>query len=221
MSRDAIPPKDTDFNNWVVPFNAYIALNGTAVGVADADKMALNLAVNAWTPAYAATQNPATAGPAATGTKNTARAALEAVLHPLIKQIQANPAVTDDMRTAMGLHISDGTHTRAAVPATSPQLTVRNGLHLEHIIDFKDAATPTSKAKPAGVKACRIYFKIGGPVPADASAMAILDMPTHTPYIAHFTGAQAGQTVYYLACWVNTHNESGPWSDLVSATIAA
>jgi predicted phage tail protein len=41
-----------------------------------------------------------------------------------------------------------------------------------------------------------------------------------TPYLAEYTGAQAGQMVYYWLRWVNTRGEKGPWSEPVSATIA-
>lgn len=223
MAHDAFPPKDSEFNNWVVPFNSYIqsniTLGSTWMGVTNAEAQALSAAVSTWSSAYGLALTPASAGPLATQAKTEARTALEAILRPLIRQLQANPAMTNDIRAGLGIHIAAGTHTRAPVPATAPQLTILNGLHLEHIIGFKDATSPNSKKKPDGVKCCRIYFKIGGAAPADLSQMAILDMPTATPYVAHFTGAQAGLVAYYQACWINTHNEAGPVSDVVSATI--
>jgi predicted phage tail protein len=42
---------------------------------------------------------------------------------------------------------------------------------------------------------------------------------TATPYLAEYTGAQAGQMAYYWLRWVNTRGEKGPWSEPVSATI--
>ena len=35
-----------------------------------------------------------------------------------------------------------------------------------------------------------------------------------------YTGAQAGQMVWYWLRWVNTRGDKGPWSEPVSATIA-
>jgi hypothetical protein len=60
---------------------------------------------------------------------------------------------------------------------------------------------------------------VGGAVPGDVSEMALLDIVTKSPYATRYPGAQAGQTVYYRACWVNRHNEAGPGSDLASGTI--
>ena len=71
-----------------------------------------------------------------------------------------------------------------------------------------------------GAGGCKIWEKIGSPAPADMSQLTYLGTSTRAPFLAQFTGAQAGQTVYYWLRWVNTRNEKGPWSEPVSATIA-
>ncbi len=219
MNQDPIPRKDIDLNNWVIPFAAYIATNGTTMSIKAAIMLALANAVAVWKTAYAGVANPATATSIAVSLKKEARVELEAVLRPLLRQIQANPDTTDDMRTAMNIHITTGTHTRAAVPTTAPQLTVVNGQHQSHTIVICDVNTPGSTVKPAGVKGCNVYFKVGGPAPLDISEMALHGVASTSPHAAQFAGAQAGKAVYYCGCWVNTHDETGPMSDLVSATI--
>ena len=220
MYQDPIPPKDVDFNSLANTLVPYLdGAHNPALNITAEQLAALDGGLAAWTGAYAATLNPATVTSAAVAVKNTTRAAFEAVLRPIIRQLKANPAVTDDLLVAMGLHPDSHTRSRAAVPATAPQLAIRNGLHLEHLVDIKDSASPNSKAKPAGVVGCKLYCQVGGAPPADTSGMALLEIPTDTPYHAHFTGAQAGLVAYYRGCWVNTHKETGPWSDLVSATI--
>ncbi len=42
---------------------------------------------------------------------------------------------------------------------------------------------------------------------------------TASPYLATFDAADAGKTVHYFFRWVNTRNESGPWSATVAATV--
>jgi hypothetical protein len=219
MKRDPIPPKDADFDHWVVAFAAYIAANGTTMGIKAPVMSALASGVTAWTHAYAATTNPATVTSTAVSVKNEARATLETLLRPLLRQIQADPATTNDMRTSMGLHIPSRTHTRAAVPTTAPQLSLTNGQHLTHIIGIQDTAATNTTAKPPGVKACKLYHKVGGPPPKDLTEMTLLDTPGKSPYLAQFAGAQAGQVVYYQGYWTNTHDETGPLSDLVSGTL--
>lgn len=223
MNRDPIPHKDADFNNFVLPFNSQVQANHTAtptwMGLTNGQVTDLDTAVTAWADAYAATLNPATATAPDTLAKNEARAALEARLRPLLRQLQANPAMTDDIRADLGLHLPSQGHSRAPVPASAPVLSVDVSQRLQHAISFRDAAAPTSKAKPAGVTACNIYAKIGLPAPTDVSQMQLLGAATHAPFVQHYDGSQAGLTVTLWACWVNAYGEPGPWSAAVSATI--
>ncbi len=39
--------------------------------------------------------------------------------------------------------------------------------------------------------------------------------------VAHYSGADGGQTAHYMLRWVNTTGEKGPWSETASATIGA
>jgi hypothetical protein len=214
--HDSIPRKDGNFDKWVLPFAAYIAANGVSMGIKPATMLALVNAVTNWSHAFAGVANPATTTSTAVSLKSLARVELEAVLRPLIRQIQADSATTDDMRTAMNINIPSGTHTRAAVPSTQPQLTLGNGQHQAHLLGITDVVTGS---RPDCANGCKLYFKVGGPVPADISEMNLLDIATTSSYLAQYAGAQAGQTAYYRACWVNSHNETGPVSDLVSGTI--
>lgn len=219
MNQDPIPRKDSDFDNWVRPFVAYVALNGSALNVKTALLAQLSGLLATWSLTYAATTNPATVTSTAVTAKNEARAAFEVVLRPLLRQIQADPATTDDMRTAMNIRIPSGTHTRAAVPTTAPQLHLGTGQRLAHVLDIHDVTTPHSKAKPAGVKGCEIWAKVGAPAPTDVSQMQLMGTPSHTPHTLNYTGAQAGQPVTYWPRWINTHDETGPWGDPITGTI--
>lgn len=223
MFSDPIPGSDSNFNNFVVPFNSYVQSNNNVgavwMGVTNADATGLGTAVANWSSAYAVAMTPASAGPMATQAKNEARTPLELLLRPMIRQMQANSAMTDDIRAGLGIHIASGTHTRAGVPATAPGLLVDLSQRLQHSISFRDAAGGTSKAKPAGVTGCKIYAKIGLPAPTDVSQMQLLGTATHSPFLQHYDGSQAGQQVTLWACWTNAHDENGPWSAPASATI--
>jgi hypothetical protein len=87
-------------------------------------------------------------------------------------------------------------------------------------IHFADATTPTSKAKPAGVRGCQVWLKIGTTPPASVSELNDLATDTRTPSVAQFAAADAGKTADYWLRWENTKGETGPWSAAVSATIA-
>ena len=216
MATDNIPPADADFNNWIVPFSNYVNTNAAAMGLAPNDIAPLTAAVATWSTAYPAH----TTATAATTNKDQARTAIESLTRPLIQQLQASPKVTNAQRNTMKITVRATTRTRASVPATAPMATVDTSRRLQHIIDFRDTASPKSKAKPAGVASCEIWGKVGSPALTDISQMAYVATDSGTPYLAEYTGAQAGQMAYYWLRWINTRGEKGPWSEPVSATIA-
>jgi len=45
-------------------------------------------------------------------------------------------------------------------------------------------------------------------------------MDPSTPYLAEWTGTEAGKTAHYRARWLKTDGSRGPWSETASATIA-
>jgi len=106
------------------------------------------------------------------------------------------------------------------VPATRPIASIDNRKRFEHIIHFFVETTPKSKAKPEGVSACDIRMKIGGTPPVDAKGLKYLASDTRTPYIVHFNDEDTGKTAHYWFRWLNTRNESGPWSETISITIS-
>ena len=219
MATDIFPRPDADFNNWLNPIVTFISANAVTYGLDAAAVAALNGAMPEWTQAYTAYEDPATATTAATARKNAARAALETLLRPLIKQLQASPQMTDTIRASIGLHVHAAGHAPAPVPATPPLATVDTSRRLSHIIDFRDAIAPQRRAKPAGVRGCEVWAKVGGPPPASLHELTYLATDTATPYLVEYDVAQGGQTVYYWLRWVNTRGEHGPWSEVVAATI--
>ncbi len=218
---DYIPSQDTQFEPWVKTFVDYAVANHLDLGLTIAMSDALQAAYDSWTPAYQSHLAAQTAANSATQNKVSVRGELEAVVREAANLIQANTAVTNEQKAALGITIRKETKTPTPVPTTRPMAEVDNRNRLEHTINFFDEATPNSKAKPTGVRACELWCKIGGTPPVDSSELTYLASDTKTPYIAHFDGTQGGQTVHYWLRWVNTRNEPGPWSETISVTISA
>jgi hypothetical protein len=128
--------------------------------------------------------------------------------------------VTAAAKAAAGITVPDIISTPAGAPTTAPTATVDTGERLQHTIHFRDTTTPTSKAKPPGVRGCEIWMKIGTP-PVDAGELSFVALDTRTPYVATFDGADGGKTVTYWLRWVSTRDEKGPWSAPVAATVTA
>jgi hypothetical protein len=46
-------------------------------------------------------------------------------------------------------------------------------------------------------------------------------MTTKPSFRADYAKAAGGKTAVYMARWVNTRGEKGPWSEITTATVAA
>ena len=217
---DYIPPSDGQFDAWQTNFTSYVSVNQAAPGLLPADVTPLTDAQTAWTPAYSGHATAQAAAEAAREDKDGKRTAFEGVIRPLVKRLQASTTVTDTQRQAMGITVRDTTPTPVGPPTTRPVATVDTSERLRHVIEFTDEATPTSKARPAGVMGCEIWVKIGT-TPVDPSELTFLAVDTRTPYTADFPGADGGKTAHYMLRWVSTRGEKGPWSATASATIGA
>lgn len=98
-------------------------------------------------------------------------------------------------------------------------LEVDTSQRWEHRIRFRDEATPTSRAKPEGVRGMEVWCAFGPTPPASPGDCTYLATDTATPYLVELDPSKAGQTAHYLGRWVNTRGETGPWSETVSATV--
>jgi hypothetical protein len=99
-------------------------------------------------------------------------------------------------------------------------LTVR----LTHQLRLVDESTPTRRARPSGVLGAEVWVKLVGadaPAPTDPAALTFLTMTTKPSFRAEFKAGEGGKTAVYMARWVNTRGEKGPWSDVTTATVAA
>ena len=78
---------------------------------------------------------------------------------------------------------------------------------------------PVPRPNPTAWPAAKSWVKIAGNPPADPGELRYLATDTSTPYLAEYTGTDAGKLAHYWLRWVNTRGEKGPWSDNVSGTI--
>jgi hypothetical protein len=92
---------------------------------------------------------------------------------------------------------------------------------LQQTIRFVDSATPTKKAKPAGVMGVEIWNKVGTTPPANESELRFVAVDTNAPYVMNFDSNDGGKTNYVWLRWVSPTGERGPWSEQAQATIAA
>ena len=216
---DNIPAPDPAFNNWQGTLLAYITAHRAALGVSTGDLTALTAGQTDWTAAYATHQATQAQALSDRQAKDDARAAYVTLIRATVGQMQKNPAVTDTQRQAMSLTVPDTTRTPAGVPASRPLVKIDTSERLRHTLTFTDEATPTSRAKPAGVAACEVWLLTGTTAPAGPDAMHLQAVDKSSPYIMEFDSTDAGKTAWWALRWVNTKGDHGPWSATVSGTI--
>lgn len=222
MPSDYIPGADGSFDAWQDNFVTYVSANAVALGLDPAvDIPPLTAAQGDWQTDYPANIAAQQAAQSARQAKDAARGTFEGVIRPLVRRMQANPAVKDSDKASMGVTVPDTTPTDVGPPVTRPVVSVDTSQRLRHTIHFADEATPTSKAKPDGVRGAQIWMKVGDPPPADPSELTYVATDTRTPHPIDFGGSDAKQNAHYMVRWENTRGEVGPWSETATATIGA
>ena len=220
--HDFIPVADSDFGTWLTAFTTFILATPAEVGLTAADALALQNMGTDFAAAYTANLAAQTAARTARQAKDDLRTKAEAAIRSLVRRIQAYPGTTDAQRQALGITVHDtvlSPASKAALAASRPWASVDTSQRLRHTIEFRDAATKDRRAKPAGMKGCEIWVRIGTAPSNPPADMQFLALDTATPYLAEYSLADAGKVAYYMLRWVNTKDEKGAWSETVEATI--
>lgn len=135
--------------------------------------------------------------------------------------IQANNHISDVARKEAGVPVHKTTRTPVTAPTTEPVGFVMASDRLEHLLTYADSTTPTRRARPTGVTGVEIYLYIGDQAPQTPSSYKFLRISSRTPDRVSFEAQYAGQIANYLIRWVNAKGQTGPWSQIISATIPA
>lgn len=217
---DYIPGPDASFQAWQSNFVTYANANLAALGLTAADMTPITAAQTPWVNGFTAHIAAVNAAKAAKQTKDEARAAYVAVIRPLVRRLQASPQVSDAERAALGITVRDNQPSPIGPPTTSPIVSVECGNRLQHTLRFVDSATPTRRAKPAGVLGVEIWNHVGTTPPTE-NDLRFVAVDTNAPYVLTYPSAEGGKTAYYWLRWVSPTGERGPWSEQAQATIAA
>jgi hypothetical protein len=219
MPNDIFPRPDSLFLAFVQNFVSRFVGSEVSYGETAPVGAAIDAAATAFETAYNDNIAAQAAAQAARQDKDDSRAALETLLREVVGRMQANPAVDDGERESLGIRVYDTERTTVNAPTSRPVGQVDTSQRFEHEVSFRDELTPTSMAKPAGVRACQLFLKIGGVAPVDASECDYIATDTKSPYTYTFDGEDANQTAHWMLRWESTRGETGPWSETVSATI--
>jgi len=225
MAKDYIPSSDTGLQAWVDNFITYANDHLVELGISPTDMILISDGRVDFGMKMTANVTAQQTAQSARQAKDDSRDALELLLRTLVKKLQASSDVDDTERAALGITVPDRIRTTSAGGiSTRPIGAVDTSQRLRHEIRFSDEATPTSRAKPAGVMGCEIWVKVlpaGEAAPTSADELSFLSLDTASPYIAEYDGANGGKTAHYMLRWVKSGGDKGPWSETISATITA
>ena len=219
-----IPRPDGDFAAWANHYYEAVKKFYDAQRFDPTDLKPLETALENWNkdyPAHVAAQQRAEGARQA---KDAARAALEKEVRPVTNFVQGYPKTTNADRAEMGITVRDTSPTPAPAPSSRPLALVESGQRLTHQLRLVDESTPTRRARPAGVLGAEVWVKLvdaDSPAPTDPAALTFLTMTTKPSFRAEFKAGEGGKTAVYMARWVNTRGEKGPWSEITTATVAA
>ena len=221
---DYIPGSDTGFQAWVDNFVSYAIAHSADLGIGPPDLGPITAGRTDFDTKMSANVTAQQAAQSARQAKDDSRDALESLIRTLVSRLQVSSDIDDTERAAMGITVRDKIRTAAGDITTRPIGVVDTSQRLRHEIRFSDEATPTKRAKPAGVMGCEIWVKVlpaGEAAPSGADGLSFLSLDTASPYIAEYDGANGGKTAHYMLRWVKSSGDKGPWSETVSATITA
>lgn len=224
MPEQRIPRADGDFAAYANHYYAAVEKFWSVQGLDETDLKPLKEALSAWNAAYpkhVAAQN---AAEAARQSKDAAKRELERQIRPISAFVQSYPKTTDADRATIGITVKDTGGTPVPPPASRPLLLIDSGNRLTHRLRLVDESTPTRAARPRGTLGAEVYLALVPPretPPADPSVYKFVRTVTRGGAEVSFESDKGGQTAAYLVRWVSATGEPGPWSETVTATIAA
>lgn len=229
---DYIPTTDEGFDTFQDNFIAGVQPNLAAWEIPNADFDALETLQTVWVAAWDVAKNKDTRSRADVRAKVDAREAYQSALRKFVQQWLAfNDKVSDAQREALGLKVRDTEPTPAPVPDRAPDITIAEIRHLSHQLRLTDPENPHTQAKPKGVAEIEVFRVISPqkaePVPTpspapptDIGQYRFVGNATRFLYTVEYAMSDVGKTVWYIARYVNTRGEAGPWSNAVNATVA-
>ena len=218
---DYIPRPDAEFDGWQQNWVTYAAANAAALGLDPLiDIPAIQAAQTAWDTDYDGHLTAAAAAQAARAAKDDERATFAALLRSYSQQIQKRSGTSDQQRGGLGITIPDSVPSPVPAPVTAPLLNIDTSERLRHVVEAsKTAAEGGGLGKPPAVRGVQLWRKIGDPAPAGESDFEFVSEFTRARMTLDYQMTKGGLTVHYQARWVSARGESGPWGELVSATV--
>lgn len=217
-----IPARDADFNNWITNFNSLLTASPSTYGLIAADATAVDTVTDAWVAAYTAAIDPSTRTPVTVQAKDDARIDAQTTVRPYAQLISLNPGVLSANKIAIGVNPRTSTPAPITAPTTNPTVAITAAAPFVHVLRYRDSlASPSVKSKPYGVIQVQIFAKVSATAITDPELLPLKVQTTKSPTQVEWSADDVGSQAYYAARWVTRTGLVGPWSPVVSFTVAA
>lgn len=219
MAQDFIPTADGDFDTWFARFRNKINADANNLGLVAADRNEVNSCHDEWQEVFGDHHAAQAAAAGATERKNDKRTVCERLIRRLNRKIKSSADVTSEQLEQLGLNVNDTVRTPVGVIGTRPVLEVVFDERLTHKIIFRDE-TKSRRAKPPGAIGIELWtYAQGNQTEPTFWDFGFLRLMTRSGGTVSYPDDHAKRTAHYMARWVNTRGEVGPWSEIVKSTI--
>lgn len=219
-----IPPQDALFDTWLLNFTTLLTATPIAYGLTAPDAVICAAQYTLWHPLYLAAINPATRTSPAIAAKDGARITAVATIRPYAQLISKNMGVSDALKTGIGVNLPNTVPVPIPPVTTSPILLLQAAAPQQHILQYRDSTTPTSKAKPFGAVALEVWRAVGTVPAVSPEACTFLGLWTKSPNISSFLVGDVGKVATYFCRWTTRSGtggvaQPGPWSPQFTAVV--
>jgi hypothetical protein len=211
-----IPPRDADFDNWIVNFDSLITASPADYGLTAPDAVIIAGVTTTWSNAYALAIDPGTRTAPTVAAKDTARASAEATVRPFAINVRNNASVTDLDKVALGLTIPSLTPTPIPAPIVAPSIALLAATVLSMRMTHKQPGA-AGKEKPFGAIGVELHISVGLVPAVDPQQAAYWNTVTKSPFIVPFSAADQGKVATFFGRYVTRSGpgglaQKGPWS---------
>ena len=222
MASANLRMKDGEFNDYLQPIPGYLTTNKVRLGVSDPNLATLNGQFASWNTTYPLSQNKDTRTSAITKTKNLLKKQTSGTLRKIYADIPESALNVDD-RAILRIIFRDTNPSPAPVPTTIPGISLHGGdgsqVIIRYIILGGEPGSRSNRKKPEHVKYMEFCYKIGDPAPVNPEQCNLRVIISKIPYYLNLDSALSGKPLRGFGRWVNTRNQPGPWSAMVSINI--
>jgi len=216
--HDFLPAREGELLHWARNYRDEIALDPVSLSITPGQSAHYGVLFDLFEVGYANASNPSTNSKSIIIAKNEAKAALKANARLLARIIRANPAVTNEQRSRLGLTVPDPNLVPIARPAQAPVLTVLPSTGRVVRIRLRDPAEPNRLGKPAGIAGAAVMsYTARSPEetspPIEMSKWSYHGNATRRTFNVNLgADVPTGARVWIAAMWYSTRGKFGPAS---------